>query len=247
MLTFFDCTCMIGRCSDRATSLPTTSELLLEMGHHNIGQALVSHAFSRDFEIEYGNEMLVRNVGERDNLYPVLTACPWVTNRVMWSDETQTLLRDKAFGMRLFPVRHRFDLSDSNLRAVMLIADAIQLPVLLDYDQINNTGGFKDLMERYPNVPFILSGVGVDNHRFIYPLLASHPNLHVETSLCREYRGLERLAEHFGVERILFGSGMPFLDTGASVFRVAYATLDQDDKEKLACRNLQAIISKVRN
>ena len=246
MLKLFDCNCMIGRCSDNGTALQTANDLLAEMAHHNITKALVSHAFFWDFEIAYGNEMLLREIAGKSGLYPVVTVCPWATSKEMWPEETITILRDKAFGIRLFPVRNRFDLSESNLNAVMPIVRAARLPVLIEFEQVNNFGGFQALLERYPYVPLILARVGVEKNRTLYPLLAKHKNLHVDISLYREHRGVEFLVQHFGADQILFGTGLPFLDAGASAFRVIYASLTPEDKEKLAYRNMERIIANVR-
>ena len=247
MLKLFDCNCMIGRCSDIGTALQTANDLLSEMAHHNITKALVSHTFFWDFEIAFGNEMLLREVEGKPNLYPVITVCPWATNREMWSDETMAILRKQAFGIRLFPVRHHFDLSEANLGVVLQFGSTARLPVLIDYDQVNNFGGFKALLERYPDVPFILAKVGLEKNRYLYPLLSKHKNLHIEISLYREYRGVESLVEHFGPDQVLFGSCLPFLDAGASAFRVVYASLTQEDKTKLAYQNMERLIANVRS
>ena len=74
-----------------------------------------------------------------------------------------------------------------------------------------------DLMTRYPDVAFILTKVGVGKHHILYPMLSQHRNLFIDTSLYRDYRGVEALAQHAGADHLVFGTAMPLLDARFSL------------------------------
>ena len=62
-LRFTDCHCMVGKRADRRPGEPWSLEdLLADMDHAGIAEALVVHAWSRDYDPQRGNDELCRQL-----------------------------------------------------------------------------------------------------------------------------------------------------------------------------------------
>ena len=58
--------------------------------------------------------------------------------------------------------------------------------------------------------------------------------------------GPARFARHLPVERLLFGSGLPFFSPGGMITHVTYSGLPESDQQKILAGNLERLISEVR-
>jgi predicted TIM-barrel fold metal-dependent hydrolase len=246
MLKFFDCNCMIGRVGNKSLPFHGAGELREEMKYYNIEKALVFHSLAWQTDPMYGNELLLKEIKGMDNLYPVAVAGAWETSRKAVSDELLKFAGEKAYGIKLFPATHEYELCDENLGELMKLADRAHLPVIMDYEQMKGVGGLKELLAAYPGVTFILSDLGYGFNKIIYPMLGRYGNFCIEISLYRTYLGIEEIVENYGAERVLFGSYMPLHDAGAAECRIIYSGLKEEDKEKIAHGNMERIISRVR-
>ena len=56
---------------------------------------------------------------------------------------------------------------------------------------------------------------------------------------------IEEIAEKFGAQRLIFGSGMPGLSGAASVALITYAKLDDTRKQMIAAGNLDRLLQEV--
>ena len=94
----------------------------------------------------------------------------------------------------------------------------------------------------FPDLPVIL----LRTHRSLQTQLAllirKHPNLYFTHALNTLYGQLERVVELVGVERVLFGSQMPYWDASLPIGMLNYAELSVAQKKLIAGDNLRRLL-----
>ena len=84
----------------------------------------------------------------------------------------------------------------------------------------------------------IYTDLGYANDRGLMSLIKLFDNLHIETSSYGTLDGIEFVTNKYGAERLVFGSGMPYFSASASVSRILFAKIKDDDKETIAYKNI---------
>jgi len=149
--------------------------------------------------------------------------------------------------IRLHPLQHSYTLLDWNMEELMELANAYSIPVLIDlkYAGGDDPRAFEPiyvLAKKYTAAPIVMLSIGYRTARSLLQLMEKCPNVSIDTSTFITYRGIEMIYKHFGSERILFGSRMPFIDGGALLGRVIYADIPAAGKENIAFNNADRLL-----
>jgi predicted TIM-barrel fold metal-dependent hydrolase len=91
-----------------------------------------------------------------------------------------------------------------------------------------------------------VSIVRVNEARLMYPLLEKRPNVFFDLSRFADYGIVEEIVAKFGAGRLLFGSGMPFLNPGAAITYVCYAEIAEKDKRMILSGNWERMEKAIR-
>jgi predicted TIM-barrel fold metal-dependent hydrolase len=99
-----------------------------------------------------------------------------------------------------------------------------------------------ELCERFPRLPFVVVGEGMGAPRRLFPTWADHPNLHLETSYYQVNQGLSEIADRFGAERLIFGTGLPYRAPGPPLTQLRHDFLSCEDRAKVGGDNLRKLL-----
>ena len=80
-------------------------------------------------------------------------------------------------------------------------------------------------------------GASWGDNRQLFPLLERYPALHFEYSKNQANDILELTRQHFGIDRVLFGTGWPLTSMGALKSLTEYAALSEAEKDAVAHGN----------
>jgi hypothetical protein len=257
-LTFFDCNTYLGQ-----AAVPkffprrvTTAELLGEMDRIGVAQALVTHIAAKEYSPAHGNDLLTGELadgGSAARLAPCLTLLPEHTGE-LWEPEVllDQLRRRHACCVRLFPSAtvHRYPFDRRVLSGLFDVLAPARVPVLVDFDlgrrDEADWRGLYDLADAYPELPFVLIRPGGRSDRGLYPLLRRCANVSIETGGYWVHRGLERISERFGADRLVFGSGFPYWTMSGAAYHVATARVSDEERAAIAGGNLRRLLEGVR-
>jgi hypothetical protein len=252
-LAFWDCHAAIGR-----WTLPPPAGALDpdglcdELQAAGIAGALVHHGLGRDYDPPAGNDVLLRELEERDHdpgavaLVPCVTLLPTDTEEFPPPEEhLPALIRRGVRGVRLYPKSHNFSLEEWCAGELLSALERHRLPVSIDLAE-TSWSAIHDVCAAHPALPVIVTRVNYRNERFLYPLFRRHPQLRVEISYFQGHRGVEEVVERFGPERLLFGTGLPFYTAGAPVVMVVRADVGDEARRAIAGENLRRLMEAVR-
>lgn len=248
-LNFFDSNCYIGRSAViNPGSFYSPDELLKRMNKYGIGKSLVYHSVSRDHSPSEGNRILSVELEEHDKLYPIWVVLPHHTGEFLSPSRLETEMRQSSIkAVRIFPSpqNHNFSIKPYSSGPMFEMLQHNSVPVFVDIDQIG-WDNIDILLEAYTSLPVVLCNINYRGDRYLYPLMASYPNLYIETSRFLSHLGIEALCKKIGSSRILFGSAMPMYTGSGAVYYINNLMLDVYDKERIASGNLIELLESVK-
>ena len=253
-LAFWDCHAAIGR-----WTLPPPAGALdpaglrAELAHAGIAGALVHHGLGRDYDAAVGNEALLRELAEAPAagdgeaaLVPCVTLLPTHTEELPPpAEHLPALIRAGVRGARLYPKTQNFSLEEWCAGELFAAVERHRLPVSVDLAETDwNT--IHRVCAAHPALPLIVTRVNYRHERFLYALFKEHAALRVEISFFQGHRGIEEVVERFGAQRLLFGTGLPFYETGGPTAMVTLADVGDEARRAIAGGNLLGLFEGVR-
>jgi predicted TIM-barrel fold metal-dependent hydrolase len=246
-LSMFDCNCMVGKRADRKESEPWDLETLArDMRHSGIGEALVTHAMSRDYDPATGNRELESLVSGQTGLHGCWALLP-PASRELPSPEmiAPAMFHARMTAMVAYPRLHNYSLADWSLGPLLKALASHRIPLLLPFGQCT-WEEVDQLCGKHFSLPVIITGLNYRQLRFLLPLWEKHRYLFVDLSWLSVHDGLSFLAERGLLQHVLFGTNYPLYDPGAAVAMVTYANLSTDDRESVAGGTLRTILRNIR-
>lgn len=249
-MRLFDSNCMLGR---RSVHTPldvpvTASELLAEMDRLGIAEALVYHAMALDGFPPEGNERLMRETESHPRLHAAWVLLPDSGEMATPSILVQEMKRRGVRAARFCPFRHRYRIDEPTLGSMLASLEEARIPAFLDYGVAHWSSELTDwrelfkLCRRYPRLPFVVVGEGMGAPRRLFPSWKEYPNLYLETSYYQVNQGLSDIANRFGAERLLFGTGQPYRAPGPPLTQLLFDFLSEESRARVAGDNLRGLL-----
>jgi uncharacterized protein len=166
--------------------------------------------------------------------------------------ELERALTDPRYvGIKLHPSTHELPIDDERWIPAFELANAHALPVLI-HSWVG--GGCRpeligQVAADFPDATVILGhhGGGWAGFEETVEACRKHDNLVCDTCTSElTYKIVDRLTDAVGVERVLFGSDLPFLAQGAQIGKVIYSRISDDAKAKVLGENFLSILSRRR-
>ncbi|NNM87743.1 MAG: amidohydrolase family protein [Phycisphaerae bacterium] len=253
---FFDARCKVGRNVKTGVgplSPHTAEDLLAEMDHFGVAEAMVLDCLSVECSPWHGNPRTIEAAGISARLHPAWVVIPPGTDEQPDPDQLIALMQQKKVGaVYLFPRQYRFPLASWSIDEVLEPLASLQVPVFISYDEVGPDGRGGDqtdwdevvsLCRRMPSLPVIVTELRIRrSQRTVYRALEACANLHLELSGYWLHRGIEYLTRRWGSERLLFGSNWPTLGHGLTLTTLACAQVDDQAKRQIAGDNLRRLL-----
>ncbi len=227
----FDGCAMIGRrVYSRPEAISRPDEFLAEYEYFGISAALVHHVWAARHDPDRGNRLLLDEIADRPALVPQWVVVPHGDGRMAHAEElVPEMLERGVRAARIYPRTHGFPLTDDVSGPLLAALQDRRIPLFADVSELS-IGDAADLCGRHSSLQLVLCGVDWDCDRELLPALARSPNLHIETHAFFGHRAFERIAEQFGADRLIFGTGLPDWSPGAAVMMPRYEDLAFEDR-----------------
>lgn len=224
--------------------LATVAALRAELDRSGIAAALVYSTVALDYDAGTGNELLSTALADEPDLHPCWVLLPPGTGE--FPPPAELMATMAAQGVRAArlcpgPLRHNFSLEPWCSGELLEALAAARVPLFLDLDD-TSWSEIAALLATYSELPLVVTGVTYRVDRYLYPLLARFPNLHIDLSGYQGLHAIEHLVARFGAERLLFGSHLPLFEPGATITHLCYAAIDDDAKALIAHGNLERLL-----
>jgi len=241
-LDFFDCNCQIGRAGAPINGAPVTASEIVDMlKPMGISRALVYSALAKELHPAEGNPAVLEDV-KGSALVACWVGLPTSTGEIPPPAEFIAQMRANGVGaVRLFPSAHSYALADWCIGPLLGALEANRVPVLVEIAQ-TNLDQIASALEAFPKLRLIVLRPSYRSDRMLYPLMERYEHLCIETSNYAVSGGIEEVCRRFGSSRLIFGTGLPFVEPGAAVSPITYAEIDAADKQAIAGGNLDKLL-----
>jgi predicted TIM-barrel fold metal-dependent hydrolase len=101
------------------------------------------------------------------------------------------------------------------------------------------------ICSEFPDVPIILLRTHRSLETQLVLMMRKHRNIYYSHTLTTLYGQLEQSVEKMGVDRVLYGSQIPYADPSLPIGMLNYADLTPDQKSRIAGGNLQTLLDRV--
>jgi len=253
-LNVFDANCRVGRHLKLTPGgLHTSTDLLDEMDHYGIAEALVLDPLGRENHPADGNERVLRTSQYQPRLHPAWSALPPGAGEQPEPEALVDDMRRNGVGaLFLFPMQFRFNLSDWCIDALVGPLANARVPVVINYNEVGPGGMGSDqtdwdavvrLCRRWPALPVIVSEHRIRrSQRLAYRALDACGNLRIDLSGYWLHGGIEYITQRWGAERLLFGSNWPAFGPHMTLTTLTMADISDADKRLIAGDNLRRLL-----
>jgi predicted TIM-barrel fold metal-dependent hydrolase len=250
--SYFDCDVMIG-----TSGIPIPDEmadataLLGRMDHYGLDKALVYYREGR-------NERGVAEAAKSDRI----ELC-WVLSLTLRGPKDR--LEDQVDRMIESGAKAaRFLASDGPSDAPLIIKPFLlgkvyerlqkhRAPLLIEGSPLYSPEGMARysledidaICGEFPDLPIILLRTHRSLETQLILMMRKHRNLYFTHTLATLYGQLEQNVEMMGIDRVLFGSQMPYWDPSLPIGMLNYSDLPPEQKRRIAGANLQGLLDRV--
>jgi predicted TIM-barrel fold metal-dependent hydrolase len=257
----YDCNVWTGESDDFATGdIDRPNALVGEMDRVGIDRALVYPLVARTENTDAENQRLVDSLDDHPRLTPSWVASPSIVAEHGSPEKFVTAMDGAGVGaVRLFPGEHEFHLTDEWCRSLLEALRQVGAAVVLDCLSATRHDGFTDeeLAETcadyqhsafdHPELSVVLTelvpsmGVFADLEAVVSSV-ERVGNLYLATGRLQPHDGIRQFVDRCGVDRLLFGSGLPRASAGAGVATVMQSGLTREEQRQVGGENLTRLL-----
>jgi predicted TIM-barrel fold metal-dependent hydrolase len=148
-------------------------------------------------------------------------------------------------GFKLHPGIHEYSLTGQNYAPALAYANDHHVPVLSHTWGADGTCGTKQVREvirRYPELPFIAGHACYGDWDDAIALAAGHENLYLELTAAYGVNGvIEHMVAGAGAHKVLFGDDLPWFDPSYAIGCVLFARISDDERRDILYRNAASL------
>ncbi len=246
-MEYFDVQCGFGGFVPGKREQYSAESLVEELRRLGISRGLARIVpEADDFDICHSNELLYAACEKFGELVPCPIAAPDAAGD-LGGVENQVLdaISHGAAAMVLRPGPDRWIPEPWVCGDIMEALAAHSMPAyttmaLMDYATMAKIAG------AFPGNTFIYAGIDYRALRTLLPLMTNFKNIYLSTGVNFNFHdGFKVFCKAAGAGRLLFGTGLPYSEPGASMGCLAYSGLPEDDKAAIARGNIERLIGRI--
>lgn len=238
-MQIIDINCAIGA-PMRSKRFSTAQGLLTWLDDYTITSAVTYHSEAMR-EPEMGNALMQQVTGQTQGRLRTCFALNPILDSLGIPGEGSALQRlqvARPSAVRIFPEEHRYPFDPFYCEDILQVCQQLHLPVIVTttYDNAFLTQ-LPHVSRAFPDVPIILPRFGMNRCNQLFPILKKLPNVYADMSLLADMAAIEEIANKFGCDQLLFGSGLPTYEPSGALGLLMYAQISDADREKIAAGN----------
>lgn len=240
---FYDCNCTVGKQKNAGLFIPEDKETVIGLLKNvNVKKAVAFHTAQLILSAKTGNERPISEIENDDIFIPSVAVAPNASDEFMSIDELDKFITENGVKMAtMFPKSHIFSPSKWQMGETYSYLEEKEIPLMLSLTEVSAEQLY-EILSNHKKLKVICKDTGFSNDKNLYRLMELFENLYTETGTYTTCGGIRHITEKFGAERILFGSGLSYSAPGASVAKVLCSEISDEDKIKIAHKNLENLL-----
>ena len=192
-------------------------------------------------DAQAGNGSALRTHQERPDLFS-----PYFVVKPNYPEEVATVIaRAEAYGIRSFKIHddgNDLPYDHPAYDPLYEHAEGVGGVILVHTYGRKHVVPMMNVAARFPQLVILLAHSGILDEEIYYDAVRQHPRIYLETCNSLAWHGLiERLVDHAGADRVLFGSDMPFMSPDQQIGRVLFARIPDEVKRRILGLNARML------
>jgi len=239
----FDVNASVGKSATGASEFPEVRDRLAFMDRLGIGAALVWNTEATQNHALSSNRNLIEEIARTPKAEGRIVPALAVSGLMAYErNGIRALARQMREGgtraLRFVSVFRRLSLCQ--MEPVMRGLAGLRPFLVLRHDE-TTAQDILDFTARFPDIPVVLTEVMWGNCITVFDLMRQRKNLCVDNSWLHSYGAVEQVVEHFGADRLLFGTGYRS-HGGAAIAQLMRAGLAERDRQLVLHGNLERLL-----
>ena len=193
------------------------------------------------------NASVLREINSNPRLFPAFLLAPQTYDSHPRPEDYLTAMRQAGAKVAwLRPAWQKHGVASWVIGDLLRMCVAHRLPLFVPMDGGMTYNDVHALGNEFPELRLVLTNLGYNADASLFPLLRRHRELRIclGQTYCTTLAP-ERFVQHFGPNRMIFGSGLPQCAPGGLIAMVAYAQLDDAVKQKIFAGNIEQLMNEV--
>ncbi len=213
--------------------------------HQRVGVdlSLIASSMAKTYSVFLGNEEVINYSLQNANVLPLATLYPGMEYDINNLEEyLENLVKSNVKGIKL-DLFKMFIFNRHFLGNIFKFAGNYNLPIIIDWEDIEDKNKFFDVALEYPNTKLIIININWSFKKYIFEYMRQNNNIFIGTNSFIYNGMLEEICNLFSSKRILFSSGYPYYDIGAMKSMIEYANISENEKDDIAYKNAKKLFT----
>lgn len=254
---FIDINTAVGRTSYRDSRFPFDEVTLeKEMAYYGINGYAAFNSEAVEYSFVKGNREILRMAENNKRIIPCGVVVPTLKYECDdWREYLDGLIRpasenhkidviNRNIGMKAFhmyPVAMNYRFDPYYIREIAEYMIEKNIPLIIDNGQFEYRD-LENVLAAFPKLNVILCKSRFPDTRNIYSVMDRFSNVYVDLCGNQGFDFIKICKKHFGIDRILYSSGYPYMCPGAAKGTIEYSDLNEEEKDKVAHGNIAGLL-----
>lgn len=234
-----DINCFVGYDNQLICKKNTPEMLVEKMNKYHIDNAVIYDKWAINNHGEGNQNVYKLSEKHNDRFSSCYVLSPNLASNEMpsQSDLYDILKNDKPAAIRLFPQSNGFIVDSFYAGELLDIINTLKIPLILEASEGIDFKAMPTLSKDFPDIPFVLIGIGLRCADYIIPLMTKRNNIYFDTSYTVDAGFIDETVNKFGSEKFLFGSNMPLMEPSGLLSMIIYGDFANEHKENIFFKN----------
>lgn len=230
----------------------TAEDVLRELDHYHIREALLFHSACKSSRDPKGNELLLAAIEKQratrnPRLHAVWSIVPDPDGKLPSADSVVGSLRQHGLkAARMFPVNHRYKLDPGC--EILAALEERKAPMIIDFgitfphNDRTDWEAVESILRRRPGLDLILAHPPSRQNHHIFAMMELTAKFHIHPAGFRVHQEVSAMCRLFGPAAVIYGSHLPYYTAAAPLAETIYSDLTFQEQKMIAGDALRALL-----
>lgn len=236
---YIDANCQVGkRAKIVNNNIPFSIEDFIQ-DHEKIGidVSLATSSKAIPYSIVMANNEIINCAKKHKEIIPVATLYPGFEHDINDYKSYLEYLFNSGIKCISIDLSKLFIFMPSLFDKILTFAEEKNLPISVNWDNIEDKEKFFNLLNNYHNLKVFLTNVNWSFKKYIFEYMSENKNIFLGINGFIYQNMIEDVCNKFSSKRLLFSTGYPFYSIGSVKAMVEYADISEEEKDEIAYKN----------
>lgn len=207
--------------------------------HNKIGIDLSMAISSKSipYSIVLGNKEIIDIAQKHDEICPIATLYPGIEYDIDNFEQYFQYLYDQGIKGIYLDLTKLFEFIPNLFNNIFTFSRRYNLPIMVSWDDIQDKYKFFTMMNNNKDLKLILLNLNWSFKKFVFEYMKENKNIYIGMNGFNYQGMIEDVCNNFSSKRLLFASGYPYYNIGASKSMLEYADISEKEKDDISYKN----------